>query len=189
MSTSDMRIRHALASMTPAERNMGKGREIRSFDYVNHPYERVRDALSEDAAAVFQAATKAASERAQTVASALRVNIAGLEVSSDIAISIHSVEEKKGGAKAPLTTRIELEWEAAKAPRLFPLMKAELSIYALTATETQLDFAGNYTPPLGPLGTAANALVGYRIAEACVHRFLTDVARYLREGLSREAKR
>jgi hypothetical protein len=24
---------------------MGTGREIRSYDYVNHPYERVRDAL------------------------------------------------------------------------------------------------------------------------------------------------
>jgi hypothetical protein len=44
-------------------------------------------------------------------------------------------------------------------------MKADLSIYPLTATETQLDFKGVYEPPLGPLGEAVNAIVGHRIAE------------------------
>ncbi len=29
-----------------------------------------------------------------------------------------------------------------------------------------------------------NAIVGHRIAEASVHRFVTDVARYLREHLT-----
>ena len=40
---------------------MGTGREIRCYDYVNHPYDRVRDALSGDAGALFRAATRAAS--------------------------------------------------------------------------------------------------------------------------------
>jgi hypothetical protein len=62
-------------------------------------------------------------------------------------------------------------------------MKAELSIYPLTATETQLDFKGQYEPPLGPLGKAVNAMVGYRIAEVSVHRFVNDVAGYLRQTL------
>ena len=167
---------------------MTKGREIRSFDYVNHPYERVRAALTQDARAVFQAATRAASDRAKDVASALRVSIAGLEVSSDISISIHRIEEEQRGSGSSPSTRLELEWEASRSPGLFPLMKAELSLYALTATETQLDFAGTYTPPLGPLGTAVNAIVGHRIAEASVHRFLADVARYLRAELARDAK-
>jgi hypothetical protein len=39
---------------------MSKGREISCYDYLNHPYEQVRDALSKDALAVFQSATKAA---------------------------------------------------------------------------------------------------------------------------------
>ena len=43
-------------------------------------------------------------------------------------------------------------------------MKADLSIYPLTATETQLHFKGLYEPPLGPLGKALNAMVGHRIA-------------------------
>jgi hypothetical protein len=49
-------------------------------------------------------------------------------------------------------TRLQLEWEAATMPRLFPLMKAELSLYPITATETQLDFKGLYEPPFGRLG-------------------------------------
>ena len=69
-------------------------------------------------------------------------------------------------------------------PRLFPLMRAELSIYPLTATETQLDFKGFYEPPFGALGNAVNAIVGHRIAEASVERLVTDVAQYLRKNLS-----
>jgi len=69
-------------------------------------------------------------------------------------------------------------------PRLFPLMKAELSIYPLTTTETQLDFLGHYEPPLGALGKAMNAVAGHRIAEASVHRFVSDVAGYLRKALA-----
>src|SRR5215471_16868408 len=43
---------------------------------------------------------------------------------------------------------------------LFPLMKANLSIYPITATETQLDFNSLYEPLLLPLGKAMNAMVG-----------------------------
>jgi hypothetical protein len=65
-------------------------------------------------------------------------------------------------------------------------MSAELSIYPLTATETQLDFLGRYEPPLGAVGGAVDAVVGHRIAEASVHRFLSDVAAYLRRSLEAE---
>jgi len=161
---------------------MPKGREIRCYEYVNHAYGRVRDALSGDAVAVFRAATRAASSRAESVAAQLRVQVAGLEVAKDIAITVRGLDEVRGADGAPVT-RLALEWEAADSPRLFPFMQAELSIYALTATETQLDFAGRYEPPLGALGSAMNAVVGHRIAEASVHRFLQDVARHLRHEL------
>jgi hypothetical protein len=36
-------------------------------------------------------------------------------------------------------------------------MRAALSLYALTATETQLDLEGDYQPPLGPLGRVVDA--------------------------------
>jgi hypothetical protein len=160
---------------------MNTGREIRCFDYVNHTYEQVRDALIADAPAVFQAATKAAASRAQSVASELRVNVGGIGVATDIAISVKKVEEKISESLGTPGTRLELEWEAANLPSLFPFMRAELDIYPLTATETQLDFFGLYEPPLGAMGKALNAMVGHRIAEVAVHRFVNDVAAYLRE--------
>jgi hypothetical protein len=68
-------------------------------------------------------------------------------------------------------------------PSLFPFMKAELAIYPLTRTETQLDFSGLYEPPLGTVGKAVNAIIGRRIAEVSVHSFVDDVAGYLRQAL------
>jgi hypothetical protein len=158
-------------------------REIRCFDYVNHPYARVRDALTKDAPALFRAATRAAASRAHSVASELRIDLGGIGVEADINISVQNIEERVSEASSAPVTRMQIEWEAATMPRLFPLMKAELSVYPLTATETQLDFQGVYEPPLGPLGKAMNAIVGHRIAEASVHRFVEDVAGYLRRTL------
>jgi hypothetical protein len=164
---------------------MSKGTQIRSYDYVNHPYEQVRNALTQNAPAVFHSATTAAASRAHSVASQLRVNIAGIEVATDIAISVKHIEEGAEGAIAAPATRMQLEWKAAKSPRLFPFMRAELAMYPLTATETQLDFSGFYEPPLGVLGSAMNAIIGHRIAEVSVHRFVTEVAEYLRTALTK----
>lgn len=160
-----------------------KGREIHCYDYVNHPYEQVRGALSKDAPAVFQSATKAAASRARSIASELRIEIGGIGIETDIRVSVKNIEVKDRQSMSGPSTRLQLEWEAARMPRLFPLMKADLFIYPITATETQLDFKGLYEPPLGPLGKALNVIVGHRIAEASVHCFVSDVAEYLRKTL------
>jgi hypothetical protein len=163
---------------------MSSGREIRSYDYVNRPYERVRDALSQDARTVFQSATKAAASRAQSIAAELHVDFAGIGVKTDINISVKTIEEKISDANSTPSTRLLLDWEAATMPRLFPLMKGELSVYPLTSTETQLDFSGVYEPPFGVIGKTMNAIIGHRIAEASVHSFVNDVAGYLRQALA-----
>jgi len=163
---------------------MSKGPEIRCYDYVNHPYKQVRDALKRDALTVFQSATKAAASRAQSVAVELHVDVGGLGVKADIKIAVTDIEEKTSGAVSDASTRLLLEWEAASKPQLFPVMKGELCIYPLTATETQLDFWGVYEPPFGSVGKAMNAMVGHRVAEASVHRFIQEVAGYLRQSLS-----
>lgn len=163
---------------------MAADREIRSYDYVNHPYEQVRDALRRDAKAVFRAATQAASTRAEKVAAALHVDVAGIRLSRDVVIEVKRIEETPTSPRAMPETTLELAWEAAESPRLFPLMRAELHVYALTSTETQLDFQGHYRPPLGALGRVMDAIVGHRIAEASVHCFLADVAAHLRQSLT-----
>ena len=85
---------------------MAKGREIRCYDYVNHRYEQVRDALSKDAPSLFHSATRAATSRARSVASQLRVDLGGIAVEADINIDVTRVEEKAaGGASGPVTRR------------------------------------------------------------------------------------
>ena len=163
---------------------MSVGKAIRVYDYVNRPYQKVRERLQRDTNEVFRNATKVAALRAKSLASELHVNIAGIEVGTDIDIKVKSVENVESTVALPEKTIIHLEWAAAKMPRLFPFMKADLAIYPLTSSETQLDLSGNYEPPLGFVGSVIDAAIGNRIAEASVHQFITDVASYLRAELS-----
>ena len=133
---------------------------------------------------MFQSATKAAASRARSIAAELHVDFGGIGVKPISGFPSRTSRRQVRDAVANPATRLQLEWEAAAMPRLFPLMKAELSIYPLTATETQLDFSGLYEPPLGAVGKAVNAIVGHRIAEVSVHRFIGDVAEYLRQALA-----
>jgi len=158
--------------------------EIRYFDYVNASYERVRDVLERDALAICRAATKTSAARAASLAAALRINVAGFEVGTDITIVVTGMQETAAAPTSPRTAVLGIEWKAATLPRLFPFMRAELAIYPLAPTETQLDFHGWYEPPLGAVGGALDALVGRRIADAAVHRFVAEVAAYLRATLA-----
>jgi hypothetical protein len=105
---------------------MGKGREIRCYDYVNQPYERVRGALSKDTLSVFQHATKAAASRAHSVASELRVNVGGIEVGTDIAITVNKIEERGREGGLDPTAHLHIEWEAANRRAFSPSCKPSL---------------------------------------------------------------
>jgi hypothetical protein len=155
---------------------------LRVFDYVNHPYGRVRDALAADPLAVFRTATTAAAARADALTTELRASIGPIDVAADIDIRVLSTETV-ASPEGSETTRITVEWQAAKNPGLFPVMRAVLAVYALTATETQLELEGDYQPPLGALGRVVDAAIGHRIAEASVHRFIAQVASHLRAVL------
>ncbi len=166
---------------------MGKELRLRYFDYVNHPYEKIRDLLADDALSVFQSATKTAADDARSLASELHLNIAGIDLGTDIVISVSNIQQREADGKTLPSTRLTLNWEAAKAPKLFPVMDGELAVYPLTATKTQIDFTGAYEPPLGALGKAINSVVGHRIAEICVHRFVSDLATHFNNVLNSDS--
>ena len=158
------------------------GTNIRCFDYVNHPYQKVCEILKSNASEVFHDATSSAQSRAESVTSGLHVNVGAIEFSKEVLIDVQGhVEEEQPRQRK---TTIQLEWKAADTPQLFPVMKANLNIYPITGKETQLDFEGEYDPPLGIIGKAIDALVGHRIAEASVHHFVSEVAEYLRKNLN-----
>jgi hypothetical protein len=156
---------------------------VRTFEYVNQPYEHIRDILLTNAAGILGTASKAAASRTGELAASLSVAIKGVEVSKDVTISIGAVREEKGPRRSPVT-HVDLVWEAQGSPRLFPVMSADLMAYPLSATETQIDLRGHYDPPLGVLGDAIDLAVGHRVAEAAVHRFVGAVVERLRQKTS-----
>ena len=151
---------------------------IHVYDYVNHGCGQVRDALLHDPKALFERATHAGAARAGDLGAELHVKIAGLEVGAAVEIEIVSLTEAALYNRP--ATRIDLAWRAVNHAGWFPTMKASLSIYALTPTETQLDFEGRYDPPLGIVGAAIDATVMHRLARAAVTGFIQEVADYLR---------
>jgi hypothetical protein len=160
---------------------MTRAREVHCYDYVNRPYVTVRDALALDPKGIFQRATVATAARAGAIGAELHVALGPLAVTAEIAITIVSVEDATELGQP--ATRLVLEWNAKHRASMFPTMRATLSIYALSPTETQLDLLGTYDPPLGIFGDAIDKVILHRIAQASAHHFIRDVSGYLRAEL------
>lgn len=155
---------------------------LRVYDYVNQPFARVSGALEQDMRGIVQRATTIASERAVELGGKLHAHVGPFDVSAHVSIDIGPMDDTPLGSGRP-ALRIPITWRAIRAKSAFPAMQAEVTVYPLTATETQLELAGTYEPPLGWLGRAIDSALLHRIAEASVLQFLQEIARYLREDL------
>jgi hypothetical protein len=165
----------AASAVLPSQA-MSEPRKLRCYQYVPRPFGEVRELLRQRPLEVFRHATTTAAERASAIAANLHAVAAGLDVGVGIAIRVQGVHDEEGVAGVSPVTRVVLVWEAARSPAFFPVMQAELVIWPLTSTETQLEIVGAYRPPLGIVGNAVDAALGHRVAEAVVQRFLEDVA-------------
>jgi len=155
-------------------------KELRSYDYATMPYEEVRAILRADALSLFQRATLTALERARLVGATLHTRVGPIEIGVQVSIRIVRVTEEIS-ALGERSLRLEIAWTAAERGALFPSMDAVLVARPLSSGETQLELLGHYQPPLGPVGAVLDALVGHRIAEASVQRFVQDVAKRLND--------
>ena len=153
---------------------MAESREVRCYDYVTVPHERVRSLLASDASTIFSRATANAADRARELIATLRLNVGPVEVGVDVRLQITGITDEVSATGEP-RTRLDFTWQAAQGAGFFPTMEASLSAYPLSSRETQLDLHGRYRPPLGTVGTALDAAVGHRIAEATLLRLLRDV--------------
>jgi hypothetical protein len=161
---------------------MSKTHELRCYEYVNRPYETVSRLLATDAAGLFQRATNVAADRAHALNAHLKLNVAGFDIGKDIRIEVVNVDTAGHPPAAMVlpATKITLRWRAASNDALFPTMEAELVVYPLSSGETQLDLHGWYKPPGALLGRAADTVLGHRVADAAVHRFLQEIVEELR---------
>ena len=162
---------------------MSSRHELHAYDYVNHPYKAVRDALLVSPLAIFRRATAAAAQRNEAAGAELHAKAGPLDLGAEVEIEVLTIEPGKS-PDGHSAIKLAIEWKAAHRPGLFPKMRATLSVYPLTATETQLDLAGTYEPPMGVLGEAVDAIAMHRIAKESVTGFVRDVAAFLRGWLA-----
>jgi hypothetical protein len=159
---------------------MSPSRVIRSYGYVDRPYEQVRSLVQNRAGDLFQHATNTASERAKELVAKLSASAGGIDVGVDIRIDVAKELSDESAGGLPPVTRLAVRWKAAKRASLFPSMAAELSISPMAFAETRVEFEGTYAPPLGVLGGMLDAAIGHQVAEATVHRFVNDVIEQIR---------
>jgi hypothetical protein len=162
---------------------MSAPHRLRFYGYVDRSYEAVRGLLRSSAEEVMQRATSTASERANGLAARLHLEAAGVEVGVDVRVQVSRGTEEAPVAGLPPVTHIGLAWKAVEGEGLFPSMSADLALSPMTFAETRLEFEGTYRPPLAGVGKAFDAVVGHRIAEATVHRFVNDVIEQIRREL------
>lgn len=86
--------------------------------------------------------------------------------------AVVSVGQPRGGD----AIAIPLRWRSATTDRLLPVLEAELELQPLSGGGSHLSLLGTYRPPLSVMGGAGDVLLGHRVAEACVRRFVLDVA-------------
>jgi hypothetical protein len=158
---------------------MSEQTPLRYYDYVPRPYAAVRKVLVEHPADVFRRATTSAAHRSKNLAASLHTAFAGVDVGVDVHVELGKAREEESVAGLPPVTRLPISWTAERGTAFFPIMRADLSFWPLTSDETQLELEGTYRPPLGLLGGTVDALVGHRIAEAAVHRFVRELAEQL----------
>jgi hypothetical protein len=163
--------------------------DLHCYDYVNQPYERVREQLLEDPRRLLRRASKVAAARAQALRAQLRAVARPLELAAQIEIRVSSIEGARSLLDDP-SRRFLHELRAERAAAAFPVMHAILRAYPLTPTETQLELEGTYAPPLAVAGEGGGsiddltAVMGRRIAEASMLRFIQEVAVHLRAELA-----
>jgi hypothetical protein len=69
-----------------------------------------------------------------------------------------------------------ISWRSSSSDRFIPALEADLSLTCLNGSGCQLSLMGSYRPPLAVAGAAGDRLVGHRVAEAAVRRFVLELA-------------
>jgi hypothetical protein len=162
---------------------MNEPQPLKILGYVDRPYDAVRNLLQTRGGELLQRATMSAGDTTQALIARLRVGVAGLEVGVEVRVEVTRKPAEPEVAGLPEVSHVGVSWKAAHGESLFPSMRGDLSATPLTFGDTRIAFEGVYTPPFRSVGRALDALIGHRVAEAAVHRFVLDVVEQIRRQL------
>lgn len=149
--------------------------ELYYFEYVDKTAEELVAALSHPPEALLRSVAGKALEHAEAFRERLHVEIAGLDISKEVAIALGDPDDRGFAVVFPIS------WHAANQRSLFPSMQAELEVVPLSDVPpySQLGILGTYRPPAALVGRMGDAVLGHRIAQAAVRRFISDLAERL----------
>lgn len=91
-------------------------------------------------------------------------------------LAAHLAEVEVGAAHGTDTVTVPVGWHSGRADRLLPVFEGELELSHLEGDAAHLSLLGSYRPPLSVVGEVGDRVLGHRIAEACVRRFVLEVA-------------
>ena len=154
-------------------------RHLYTYEYLDESFDDIVLLLADDHASVLQEATEAAVDHLGDLHGRLHVQLGRFDLARDIVITVGEFDPRGVRLAA-----MPLRWRAAASETLFPTMEATLEVVALSLRPplTQLSLIGTYRPPLGAVGAVGDAVLGHRLADAAVHRFVREVAdRIVRE--------
>ncbi len=133
-------------------------REVQFVITIDAPYGAVRDRLRDDPAALFG---DARAEDGRTIAQ-LAATLRDRPIERDMLIEIVTFDEIEGAAPG---SHLVFRGDASAHPEMFPHLEGRLDAMPMGDDRTALFFVGTYTPPLGPVGAAADAVALHRFAE------------------------
>jgi hypothetical protein len=84
------------------------------------------------------------------------------------------------------TTVVPLTWRATGSQGIFPVLRADLEVAALSPQITHLTLRGSYEPPLGAVGQRLDGLLLHRVAEATIRSFMRRLAESLADTVANE---
>lgn len=147
-------------------------RELYYYDYVERAAKDVVEALAGPEHSAFQQATIGAVSEATQFKERLHVGIAGLDIGKDVVVEVGKADDRGYAVFIPI------QWRAASQSGLFPSMDAELEVaqLSLDPPRSQIGIHGRYRPPIGVVGAIGDAMLGHRIAEATVRRFVIELS-------------
>lgn len=158
--------------------------KVRWLDRVDRPYQKVHELLTLNANEVFHRATLSANSRMESEAAGLHTKIGGHEFRKDVTVKVQSCTQIE--SESDPKTVIDLQWTATESQFMFPTMLAQLYVFPVKVDLTQLDFRGEYEPPMGLVGKVIDKAMGQKIAEGCVRHFVEEVSDYLHKSLTRD---
>ncbi|MBU1227825.1 MAG: hypothetical protein KJ698_11535 [Actinobacteria bacterium] len=130
-------------------------RDIQFARTIETPYERVRDRLRDEAAALFGGA-------GPPLRTTLAARLRGTEISRDVTVEIIGYDEPHAEA---VGAHLMFSADAALHGELFPHLEARIDAIPVADERTSLALIATYKPPLGVIGGAVDTLGLHHLAE------------------------